>query len=184
MSDKNLDDAGRWRSKTVAFRVSPEKADLINAQVVMSGLTKQDYITKRLLARDVVVVPSSRVQRALQREAVRIYRELRRIRDAGDIGPELQARIDIFARTSEALGAEDPGRSDAEEEDAAIAHEPRRRERGRLRLTGWMEGPEAGHTDQSTTSSRAESDYTLPEGRMPCSALAAISPTPSLPSAS
>ena len=59
MSDKNLGDAGRWRSKTVAFRVSPEEADLIDAQVAMSGLTKQDYITKRLLARDVVVVPSS-----------------------------------------------------------------------------------------------------------------------------
>ena len=121
MSDKNLDDAGRWRSKTVAFRVSPEEAGLIDAQVAMSGLTKQDYITKRLLARDVVVVPSSRVQRALQREAGRSYCELRRIRDAGDIGPELQARIDIFARTFEALGAEDPGRSDVEEEDAVIA---------------------------------------------------------------
>ena len=121
MSDKNLDDAGRWRSKTVAFRVSPEEAGLIDAQVAMSGLTKQDYITKRLLARDVVVVPSSRVQRALQREAVRIYCELRRIRDAGDIGPELQARIDIFARTLEALGVEDLERSDVEEEDAAIA---------------------------------------------------------------
>lgn len=121
MSNKNLDDAGRWRSKTVVFRVSPEEAGLIDAQVAMSGLTKQDYITKRLLARDVVVVPSSRVQRALQRKAVRIYRELRRIRDAGDIGPELQARIDIFARTFEALGAGDPGRADVEEEDAAIA---------------------------------------------------------------
>lgn len=121
MSDKNLDDAGRWRSKTVAFRVSPEEADLINAQVAMSGLTKQDYITKRLLARNVVVVPSSRVQRALQREAVRIYRELRRIRDVGDIDPELQARIDIFTRTFEALGMEGPGQSDVEEEDSAIA---------------------------------------------------------------
>lgn len=121
MSDKNLDDAGRWRSKTVAFRVSPEEADLINAQVAMSGLTKQDYITKRLLARNVVVVSSSRVQRALQREAVRIYRELRRIRDAGDIDPELQARFDIFTRTFEALGMEGPGRSDVEEEDSAIA---------------------------------------------------------------
>ena len=121
MSDKNLDDAGRWRSKTVAFRVSPEEADLINAQVAMSGLTKQDYITKRLLARNVVVVSSSRVQRALQREAVRIYRELRRIRDAGDIDPEFQARFDIFTRTFEALGMEGPGRSDVEEEDSAIA---------------------------------------------------------------
>lgn len=160
MSDKNLDVAGRWRSKTVAFRVSPEEAGLIDAQVAMSGLTKQDYITKRLLARDVVVVPSSRVQRALQREAVRIYHELRRIRDAGDIGPELQARIDIFARTFEALGAGGSGAIGRRGRGCGHrAHEPRRRERGRLRLMGWMEEPEAGHTDQSTTSSRAGLDY-------------------------
>lgn len=55
MSDKNLDDAGRWRSKTVAFRVSPEEAGLIDAQVAMSGLTKQDYITARLLEESVAV---------------------------------------------------------------------------------------------------------------------------------
>ena len=121
MSKKNYDNHNRWRNKTVAFRVSAEEDLHLEALVKLTGLTKQDYITKRLLARDVVVVPSSRVQRALQREAVRIFRELRRIRDAGDIGPELQARIDIFARTFEALGTEDPGRSDVEEEDAAIA---------------------------------------------------------------
>ena len=55
MSNKNLDDAGRWRSKTVAFRVSPEEADLIDAQVAMSGLTKQDYITACLLEESVAV---------------------------------------------------------------------------------------------------------------------------------
>ena len=40
---------------TVAFRVSDEEAKLINDLVALSGLTKQDYITRRLLCRDVVV---------------------------------------------------------------------------------------------------------------------------------
>ena len=54
MSAKNLDNHNRWRNKTVAFRVSPEENEQIDAAVRLSGLTKQDYITKRLLCRDVV----------------------------------------------------------------------------------------------------------------------------------
>ena len=53
--DKNLDYKGRWRNKTVAFRVSEEEAKLIDTQVALSGLTKQDYIIRRLQCRDVVV---------------------------------------------------------------------------------------------------------------------------------
>ena len=41
--DKTLDYKGRWRNKTVAFRVSEEEAKLIDTQVALSGLTKQDY---------------------------------------------------------------------------------------------------------------------------------------------
>ena len=47
MSAKNLDNHNRWRNKTVAFRVSPEENEQIDAAVRLSGLTKQDYITKR-----------------------------------------------------------------------------------------------------------------------------------------
>ena len=46
--EKNLDSKGRWRNKIVAFRVSPEEAEQIDACVRLSGLSKQDYITKRL----------------------------------------------------------------------------------------------------------------------------------------
>ena len=55
MSAKNLDRHNRWRNKTVAFRVSPEEDREIETAVRLSGLTKQDYITRRLLCRDVVV---------------------------------------------------------------------------------------------------------------------------------
>ena len=55
MSLKNRDNKNRWRNKTVAFRVSPEEDEQIEAAVRLSGLTKQDYITRRLLCREVVV---------------------------------------------------------------------------------------------------------------------------------
>ena len=42
MSAKNLDTHNRWRNKTVAFRVSPEENEQIDAAVRLSGLTKQD----------------------------------------------------------------------------------------------------------------------------------------------
>jgi hypothetical protein len=49
MSAKNIDSQGRWRNKTVAFRVSPEEEEQLERFVRLSGLTKQDYITRRLL---------------------------------------------------------------------------------------------------------------------------------------
>ena len=53
--EKKLDHNGRWRNRIVAFRVSDEEAKLLNDLVALSGLTKQDYIMRRLLCRDVVV---------------------------------------------------------------------------------------------------------------------------------
>ena len=44
MSAKNLDNYNRWRNRQVAFRLSPEEADLLDTYVRLSGLTKQDYI--------------------------------------------------------------------------------------------------------------------------------------------
>ena len=55
MSLKNRDERNRWRNKTVAFRVSPEEGSLIERYVQLSGLTKQDYITRRLTHKDVMV---------------------------------------------------------------------------------------------------------------------------------
>ena len=71
--DKNLDYKGRWRNKTVAFRVSDEEAKLIDTQVALSGLTKQDYIIRRLQCRDVVVQGNPRVFKALRNQMEDIY---------------------------------------------------------------------------------------------------------------
>ena len=66
MSLKNRDNKNRWRSKTIVFRVSPEKDEQIDRYVKLSGLTKQDYITRRLTCKEVVIQGNPRVFKALR----------------------------------------------------------------------------------------------------------------------
>ena len=79
MSLKNRDDHNRWRNKTVAFRVSPEEDKQIETYVRLSGLTKQDYITRRLTHRDIVVQGNPRVFKALRTQLADVLSELQRI---------------------------------------------------------------------------------------------------------
>ena len=87
--DKNLDYKGRWRNKTVAFRVSEEEAKLIDDLVALSGLTKQDYIIRRLQCRDVVVQGNPRVYKALRNQMADIYEELKRLERCSEANDEL-----------------------------------------------------------------------------------------------
>ena len=75
MSLKNRDEHNRWRSKTVAFRVSPEEDAQIERYVQLSGLTKQDYITRRLTHKDVVVQGNPRVFKALRKQLAEVLFE-------------------------------------------------------------------------------------------------------------
>ena len=68
MSLKNRDEHNRWRSKTVAFRVSPEEDAQIERYVQLSGLTKQDYIIARLLKFEITVQGNPRVYKAMKQE--------------------------------------------------------------------------------------------------------------------
>lgn len=97
MSAKNLDKHNRWRSKTVAFRVSEEEDRLLETFVKISGLTKQDYITSRLLCKDVVVQGSPRVFKALRDQFTAVLEELRRIEAGAGVDDELMEVIQMMA---------------------------------------------------------------------------------------
>lgn len=97
MSEKNLDAHGRQRSKTISFRMSPEEANLLDNLVAISGQTKQDYITRKLLDRRIVVVPSSRMQKGMEEAMMLIYRELTRLANCANATPELIALTDSVA---------------------------------------------------------------------------------------
>ena len=107
MSLKNRDEHNRWRDKTVAFRVSPEEGSLIERYVQLSGLTKQDYITRRLLCRDVVVQGNPRVYKALRNQMVAIYEELKRLEALSPDNDELLYTLQVIAITLDGLKGED-----------------------------------------------------------------------------
>lgn len=103
MSLKNRDNKNRWRNKTVAFRVSPEEDEQIEVAVRLSGLTKQDYITRRLLCRDVVVQGNPRVYKALRDQLAAVLDELRRIGTSGPVSDELLETIELITATMQGM---------------------------------------------------------------------------------
>ena len=103
MSLKNRDNHNRWRNKTVAFRVSPEEDQQIETFVKLSGLTKQDYITRRLLDRAVVVQGNPRVYKALRDQLAAVLGELRRMEAGGGVDDELLATIRLITVTLDGM---------------------------------------------------------------------------------
>ena len=97
MSAKNVDNHNRWRNITVAFRVSPEEDQQIEMAVKLTGLTKQDYITRRILCRDVVVQGNPRVYKALRDQFAAVLDELRRIEAGSGVSDELLDTINMMA---------------------------------------------------------------------------------------
>ncbi len=106
MSAKNLDNKGRFRNLTIGFRVSPEENKLINSAVALSGLTKQDYIVKRLLCRDVVVRGNPKVYKALKNQLAEVLTELQRIENGCAVDDELLMTINLITTTLNSMKGE------------------------------------------------------------------------------
>ena len=85
MSAKNLDTQGRLRSKIISFRVSPEEGELLDAKVKLSGLTKQDYIIKKVTDSTVTVQPNPRVYKALKTQLEEILSVLKEKEPTADL---------------------------------------------------------------------------------------------------
>ena len=99
MSERKLDHQGRWRSHTIAFRISPEENDDLNRRVKLSGLTKQDYIIRRIQERNVIVQGNPRTYKALRNQMAEILDELKIIESANDFTPDFLSLIQLVAET-------------------------------------------------------------------------------------
>ena len=91
--DRRLDHQGRWRHKTVAFRVSQEESEQIDRMVRLSGLTKQDYIIQSVLHQKVVATGNPLILVQFRQNLQRIERELERIVQVSDMDEELLTPI-------------------------------------------------------------------------------------------
>jgi hypothetical protein len=106
MSRKNQDDKNRWRNKTVAFRVSLEEDEQLETAVRLSGLTKQDYIIRRLQSKEIIVVGNPRVYKALRNQLAVVLEELQRIGMGEQIDDELLDTIRLITVTLNGLKGE------------------------------------------------------------------------------
>lgn len=103
MSAKNLDAHHRWRSVTVAFRVSPEEDQQLERLVQLTGLTKQDYIINRLLGREIIVQGNLRVYQALRAQLAAVLQELKRIQSRDSIPDYLNDTIQFITQIMEGM---------------------------------------------------------------------------------
>ena len=125
MSRPIVDHKGRRRCKTVAFRISPEEADQLDLKVALSGLSKQDYITKCLLESNFTVSATVRMRKSLKEQVGLIVAELRRIRSPAEMPDELLESLSWFA------GSFAPEESPVETQDMLIKNLGRPKETGR-----------------------------------------------------
>ena len=94
----------RRRSKTMAFRCTPEEHKLICEMAAWSGMLRQDYIIAKLTDTQVEVRPSVSVQKALKDSMAELAKEVRLAASYGELSEPLQQRIGLVTGFFLALG--------------------------------------------------------------------------------
>lgn len=108
------ENSARKRSKTMAFRCTPEEHKLICEMAAWSGMKRQDYIIAKLTDTQVEVKPSVSVQKALKDSMAELAKEVRLAASCGELSESLQRRIELVMRLFLALS--EPIDAPAEEE--------------------------------------------------------------------
>lgn len=92
------------RSKTMAFRCTPEEHKLICEMAAWSGMSRQDYIIAKLTDTQVEMRPSVSVQKALRGSMAELAKEVRLAVSYGELSDSLQQRVELVMRFFLALG--------------------------------------------------------------------------------
>lgn len=108
------ENSARKRSKTMAFRCTPEEHKLICEMAAWSGMSRQDYIIAKLTDTQVEVKPSVSVQKALRGSMAELANEVHIAASYGELSDSLQQRLELVMRLFLALS--EPIDAPAEEE--------------------------------------------------------------------
>lgn len=98
------ENSARKRSKTMAFRCTPEERKLICEMAAWSGMSRQDYIIAKLTDTQVEVRPSVSVQKALKGSMAELAKEVRLAASCGELSESLQQRVELVMGLFLALG--------------------------------------------------------------------------------
>ena len=98
------ENSARKRSKTMAFRCTPEEHKLICEMAAWSGMSRQDYIIAKPTDTQVEVRPSVSVQKALKDSMAELAKEVRLAASYSELSEPLQQRAELAMRFFLALG--------------------------------------------------------------------------------
>lgn len=98
------ENSARKRSKTMAFRCTPEEHKLICEMASWSGMNRQDYIIAKLTDTQVEVRPSVSVQKVLKGSMAELAKEVQLAASYGELSESLQQRIELVMGFFLALG--------------------------------------------------------------------------------
>ena len=98
------ENSARKRSKTMAFRCTPEEYELIASMAAWSGMSRQDYIMARLTGTEITVRPSSRTQRALRDSMKGLAERLLAVCDDDELDEGLQKQLALVMEIFNGLG--------------------------------------------------------------------------------
>ena len=104
--DKCRDKKNRWRNRTIGFRMSDVENEQLNKIVAATGLTKQDYIIKRLLEKEIVVMPNPRVYSALKSLLQNVYDELQKFDKTTQLDDEFLEMVHFIAEVLNGIKGE------------------------------------------------------------------------------
>ena len=90
---KKKKESNRLRNKTVAFRVTDEEKDLLDALVESSGLLKQDYIIQALMSHSVTYFGSPKMAKGLFERLDNLLIELKK-KNLSDVTEEKLVYLD------------------------------------------------------------------------------------------
>lgn len=100
------ENSARKRSKTMAFRCTPEEHKLICEMTAWSGMSRQDYIIAKLTDTQVEVKPSVSVQKALRASIAELAKEVHLTVSYGELSESLQQRVELVMGFFLAFGEE------------------------------------------------------------------------------
>mgnify|MGYP004675041117 FL=1 len=86
----------RKRTISKAFRCSPEESHRIELLAKAAGVTQQEYIMAKIEDKEFTIVPDVRTFKMLRNEMRAVVGELSRLRNTGDIGDGLEARVELL----------------------------------------------------------------------------------------
>lgn len=124
------ENSARKRSKTMAFRCTPEEHKLICEMAAWSGMLRQDYIIAKLTDTEVEVRPSVSMQKALKDSMVELAKEVKLAASYGELSDSLQQRLELVMRLFLALSESIDAPAEEEPQTKAPSAAPKTPEAG------------------------------------------------------